>query len=94
MEFGALAIYHYLPIEIASDLNKIKVSRKLKLRAFKRRKNRHNPMRSDGVNGLLKIVDIFVPQLNLKDKSFWKILDAIRNSVRNFVPLTFVENSL
>ena len=39
IDFGALIIHLYLPIEITPDFNEIQFSRKLGLRAFKQRKN-------------------------------------------------------
>ena len=55
MEFKALTQLFYLPHQIVTDFDKIQVSRKLRSRAFKRRKNRQNRIQSDGVNGLQKV---------------------------------------
>ena len=85
MEFRALIDLLYLPHQIATDFDKNWVVGKLRLRASKRRKNRQNRTRSDGVNGLLKvgrnfffkkctILCFFAPSLP-KEKYFGKIPD-------------------
>ena len=85
MEFRALIELLYLPHQIATDFDKSSVFGKLRLRASKRRKNRQNRTRSDGVNGLLKvgrnfffkkctILCFFAPSLP-KEKYFGKIPD-------------------
>ena len=60
MEFVALTIRVFGPRQIAFDFAEILVSRKLRLKAFQRRKNRQNPVRSDGVNDRREVACNFV----------------------------------